>query len=256
MSFHLTNHSHTTSTYTLNNSALQTSTTCKDLGVHFSPNLSWSTHYSKISAKAYCALNLIRRTFGKNLPQHCKRKLYVSLVLPHLLYCSQVWRPHLIKDIVMLERIQRRATKFILNYNGVSYKESLISLSLLPLMYQFELNDILLYVSYLKTRDLCHLPFMDKLSRNSNVATRSATHAKLHHSCSHDHSFASRLPRLWNSIPCIDTTQSYATIKKAIHQYLWSHFISSFDQEIPCSFHAFCPCNRCSSFCKLNFNPI
>ena len=44
-----------------------------------------------------------------------KLHLYITLVRPHLTYCSQLWRPYLIKDILSFERIQRRATKYILS---------------------------------------------------------------------------------------------------------------------------------------------
>jgi len=44
------------------------------------------------------------------------------------MYCSQIWRPQLIRDIITLERAQRRATKYILNDYTSSYKSRLLQL--------------------------------------------------------------------------------------------------------------------------------
>ena len=49
------------------------------------------------------------------------------------------------KDILTIEKIQRRATKFILNDFSSDYKSRLISLGLLPLMFLYELFDILFF---------------------------------------------------------------------------------------------------------------
>ena len=45
----------------------------------------------------------------------------------------------------MLERIQQQASKFILDDYTMDYKTRLIELKLLPLMYLFELLDIIYY---------------------------------------------------------------------------------------------------------------
>ena len=114
-----------------------------------SKDLTWSSHYGHICAKAYKTLGLLRRTFS-SLPIHTKKPLYIALVRFQLSYCSPIWRPYLINDIVSLERIQRRATKFILGTNTLNYRDRLMALMLLPLMHYFDLNGLLFFVSNLK----------------------------------------------------------------------------------------------------------
>ena len=46
--------------------------------------------------------------------QKVRQTLYLALVRPHLEHATQIWAPQSIELIVKLERIQRRATKFIL----------------------------------------------------------------------------------------------------------------------------------------------
>ena len=124
--------------------------------------------------------------------------MYLWFVHMQLFYCTQVWRPHLMKDILNTERVQRRATKHVLNDYTSSYKTRLMQLNLLPLMYLFELHDILFAIKSLKTPTT---QFNINNYINFNLTnTRSGASNKLiptHHlnNLAH-HSYFHRLPSL------------------------------------------------------------
>ena len=87
----------------LNEKDIQSKPSCKDLGVIFCSDLSWSSHIDKILSKAYRTLHLIKCTFSMSSTISIKKRLYMSLVLPLITYCSPIWHPSLLKDIIALE---------------------------------------------------------------------------------------------------------------------------------------------------------
>lgn len=139
-----------TTNYHLNNKQISSNDKEKDLGLVVSANLNWQSHYQLISSKAYKVLGLLRRVFSNSISVSAKLSLYISLVRSQLLYCSLIWHPYLLKDIRALELVQRRATKFIVNYSDSDYRNWLISLKLLPLMMEYEIADIMFLMKCLK----------------------------------------------------------------------------------------------------------
>ena len=116
-------------------------------------------------SKAYKTFDLLHRSFAKALSIHTKKVLYISLVRSKLTYCSPIWRPQHLKDMQLLQTLQRRATKFILNDYKSCYR-SLLTLRMLPLMTHLEIIDILFFVTSIKhpterfdILKLCHLFF-------------------------------------------------------------------------------------------------
>ena len=144
---------------------------------------------------------------------------------------------------------KHRATKFILGDFSLDYKSHLIYLHLLPLMYIFELFDILLFVKSLKSPDPS-FPVLDYVSFSNN-STRSSTFTKLtpRHlsSSSSQHSYFNRLVRLWNFLPPIDISLSYPVLKAHLKSIFWTHFLTNFDSSLPCSLHIICPCCKCKA---------
>ena len=58
--------------------------------------------------------------------------------------------------------------------------------------------------------------------------------------------YFNRIPRLWNSLPTLDTNLPLPAIKSRLRQFFWDNFMSNFDSNNTCSFHYLCPCPRCS----------
>jgi ribonuclease P/MRP protein subunit RPP40 len=75
----------------------------------------------KVVGKAKRVLGVIRTS--KNFSSDVVMKLYKCLIRPRLEYAVQAWRPHIHKDIDLIEGIRRRATKLMVGTKGMGYEE-------------------------------------------------------------------------------------------------------------------------------------
>ena len=90
-------------------------------------------------------LGFVKRTAYAICNQSVRKALYFAMVRSQLAYGSQVWAPQTVSNIQTVERIQRRATKFILSLpyrTDISYKERLQILDIIPRCYWHEYLDI------------------------------------------------------------------------------------------------------------------
>ena len=234
-------------TYTISDITIPRNDSHKDLGLVLSDNLSWDKHYKSISARAYKILGLIRRTIDSTHSTSVKASLYISLVRSQLLYCTQVWRPHLMKDILIIERIQRRATKYLLNDYTSSYKTRLIKLKILPLMYLFELQDLLFAIKSIKspTTQFNIHSYINFSSANTRSGASNKLIIPRHLNNISRHSYFHRLPTLWNFMPIFDLDLPFQLLKSKFKDFLWNHFVTNFDDNDNCTLHYLCPCSKC-----------
>lgn len=111
MSF--TNHStRLPTTYLLNNTSIELTSTYKYLGVHLQSDLTWHYHINTVLASANRAFGLLKRNL-KHAPSHLKKLAYITLIRPKIEYASAIWDPDQTYIINNIESLQNRAARFI-----------------------------------------------------------------------------------------------------------------------------------------------
>lgn len=140
----------------------------KYLGVTLTSTLSWNSHITNICAAAFRKLCLLRHKL-KTAPSEVKYLAYTSIIRPKLEYACVIWDPHTKTNIECLERIQRRAVRFIygmygptdsvsaqMERHGIPTLESRRKSFRLKLLYQLVNRKLLFdhspYISRLETR--------------------------------------------------------------------------------------------------------
>lgn len=122
--------------YEMDGKALSRVNHFKYLGLTISHDLNWKTHIDNICSSAEKKLWYLRRKL-KLAPEQTKLTAYLTLVRPTLEYASVVWDPFKNNLIERIEKIQRRAARFILSkYRSTDSVTEMINKLNLPLLTQ------------------------------------------------------------------------------------------------------------------------
>ena len=155
--------------YNIDDIALPWVTNIKDLGVTISDDLSFSSHCSNIVKQARSRSILIVKSFLSR-DVNVYAKAFKSYVRPILEYCSSVWSPFLIRDINLIESVQRSFTNAIfrkLHLPNLSYDGRLERMNLQKLSVRRSISDIVELFKICKGFSICNI-LSDRLAHNNS----------------------------------------------------------------------------------------
>ena len=198
-------HTVISNTYILQGQTLQSKLDHPYLGLTISNTMQWSHHITNISNKASKVLNFLRRNLYK-CSNEVKAASYLAIVRPLMEYASVVWDPHLNVYISMLEKIQRRAARWVKGcydrYSSVT--TMLASLKWPTLAQRRKIARLKLFYKIINTRSHHHLHL---IQRQTNTTA-------------YQQSFFPRTIKDWNHLPTnIIEIQNFGTFQTQLFNF-------------------------------------
>ena len=190
---------------------------CRDLGSLINKNLSSHNHCASIARKTFWKCKQL------SIGLECKDRdfkvfIFKTFIRPLVESNTQVWSPHNICDIDLIEKTQRRFTKFLPGLWNVPYLDRLSILDLDSLEVRRIVFDLLLV--YKIIHRLVDLEF-DSLFQYNTTNTRghewklAVKYSRLN--C-RKYFFANRIVNIWNSLdPFIVNADTFNIFKSRVH---------------------------------------
>ena len=195
----------------------------RDLGVVLSDDFSWSPHINQMVDAARKITSWTLGVFKDRSPA-VMLQLFKSLIRSKLEYCCPLWNPSKVKDINIIEDVQRHFTRRISGMSNLSYWERLTALNIQSLQRRRERYIIIhlwKIINGIVPNDL-EIKFIESKRHGVQVLVPSLnrTSSNKAKTC-YDNSFSVKAAQLWNILPKeVKTSESLDTFKVSLSTFL------------------------------------
>ena len=187
--------------YTMREVELEAVETERDLGVHIDSSLKFRKQAATAAAKANQILAVIRRSF-ELIDEFTLPLLYKTLVRPHLEFGNVAWGPFNRADQLLIEKVQRRATRLVTSIRHLPYEERLQTLKLPTLFYRRRRGDMIqMYQLFNGGVDLSPEEFFSTATDDRTRGHSRKVQKPRAESRPRRQSFSVRVVNDWNSLP-------------------------------------------------------
>ena len=171
---------------------------------------------------------MVKKAFGmlgfisQNRSWDVLLKLYKTLVRPHLEYCVQFWSPYYRKDIIKLERVQKRFTRMLPGLDGLSYKERLDKLGLFALEHRRLRGDLIGIYKIMRGIDQLDSQYLfPKVGESKTRGHRFKVRGERNRRVQRGNFFTQRVVSVWNQLPeVVVEVDTILSFKKHLDSYM------------------------------------
>ena len=227
----------------------------KDLGVIVSNSLNWRENCDKRLSKATRSFFFLKRSMSQNASGRTKLNAYCGYIVPILSYASQVWYPNK-SELRLLEKLQKRASKWILGESSDCYSTRCKKLKLLPLSLYSEMHDLLFFLCVIKGKyDVDSEKYIQTSSASPGTRQGSRGDFKLPCLSKHrgHHNFWYRGALLFNIFRQYIDFFSFdeQSVKLELTTLYWKYAYQRYKENNICTWRILCFCDNCNNYGKL-----
>ena len=216
--------------YLIHNSQLEGVDSMRDLGVVFDSKMTFGNQIEIVVNKCLRTLGFIKNVSRDFRSASTLVKLYKSLLLPILTFCSPIWLPHTENALSELVSIEHKFLRFVskltpapMRFDDHDYTPIRKLLNLTPLRTIFLKNDYIL--AFKISHNSINSSIVNDLfsDRNLTYNLRNPRPLQSSHSSRDYINFSTtfRLRHLWNLLPLeLRTLPTLAQFKRKIHEHL------------------------------------